>query len=310
MTTVFHPTAAIYERCQGSVAALRLDHLALVEVEGRDAADLLQRVTSQDVVGLPVAMSARATILDGKGKLLALFEVFRLDEGSFLLEVQRDRASALAALIDRYVFAEDVRVSVLDHEGLARVGPEVAAPTSAVRREGAGFDLCSMAWSAEAARSWAQRSWLPKADFAEALAAITTTVGGLDEFHALRIDAGLPYLGLDADPKTIPLEVGLDDACDAKKGCYPGQEIVARIRTYGHVNRLLCRVHVDATAAEVEQASALFDEDGDEAGRLTSAFALPSGGGLHALAMLPRALASAGTQLRFAAPDGRLASVR
>ncbi|MCB9918238.1 MAG: folate-binding protein YgfZ [Planctomycetes bacterium] len=291
--------ASTFESCRASSCTLVLDGLALVEVEGRDAADLLQRVTSQDVVGLDVGSGARATILSGKGKMLAFFEVFRPAPDRFVLEVGRDLSAELVERIDRYVFAEDVRVRVLPLHGVGAFGPDVArtSPGFGVTATEGGYEVWSSSFVVPGRRRWLPEGSLP-----------TESMGDMQDWHALRIDAGVPWYGLDADDKTIPLEVGLDDACDASKGCYPGQEIVARIRTYGHVNRQLCRLRVDG--ADVPAHGVLiYDEDDLEAGRITSAYAVPGGPVVHALGMLPRALASVGNELRVGAIDGPRAVV-
>ncbi|MCA8968860.1 MAG: folate-binding protein YgfZ [Planctomycetes bacterium] len=291
---------SIHGACRASSCMLALDGLALVEVEGADAADLLQRVTSQDVVNLGVGSGARATILSGKGKLLAFFEVFRAAGDRFLLEVGRDRATDLVERIDRYVFAEDVRVRVLPLHGVGAFGPDVVVKTPGFGVTGSA-DGSYEIWSSSFGET-GRRQWLPQ----DALP--SKPMGDMQDWHALRIDAGVPWYGLDADDKTIPLEVGLEDACDGSKGCYPGQEIVARIRTYGHVNRQLCRLRVESAEAPAH-GTLLYDEDDLEAGRVTSAYAVPGGAIVHALGMLPRALSSLGTELRVGSPDGAKAVV-
>src|SRR5262249_22449713 len=64
--------------------------------------------------------------------------------------------------------------------------------------------------------------------------------------ECLRMGAGLVKVGVDTEPNTLALEADLADHCSATKGCYTGQEIVARIQTYGHTNRALCLLHLAA----------------------------------------------------------------
>ena len=108
----------------------------------------------------------------------------------------------------------------------------------------------------------------PRAD----LAAISAD-GGLDadEYERARIEAGIPRLGADLDESTIPQEAWLDrDAVSFTKGCYLGQELVARIDSRGHVNRVLRWVR-PTTRRRRSAADAEIEVDGKVVGQVTSA---------------------------------------
>lgn len=95
---------------------------------------------------------------------------------------------------------------------------------------------------------------------------------GVQALEALRIEAGRPRFGLDTDHRTIPHEVGwVGTAVHLAKGCYRGQETVARVANLGRPPRRLVRLHIDGSVREVlpERGSAIF-VDGAEVGRLTS----------------------------------------
>ena len=304
-----------YAALRESAALVALDHRGLLRIEGPDAADLLQRVCSQDAVGMPVGGGAPATLMTGKGKLEAVFELFRLDQELFVAECDAADVATLRALIDRYVFAERVELEVCDLRGLGVFGPDavesVAAAASWQPNDAAaacgkiaptfaeGVFVGSTSLGVPAIRVFAPARYLSVV--ADACSGLPRA--GWDEYEALRIDAGFPRFGQDADNTTIPLEANLDAACDPDKGCYIGQEIVARIRTYGHVNRALVRIHSQDPIDAIPASGTLLYDEGIEAGRLTSAYISPLDQRLHALAMLP-AILDDDVDLHLGGPDG------
>lgn len=295
--------ASVHAAARSEAVLLSLGDRALLVIEGAESTDLLQRVCSQDAENLPVGAGAPACILTGKGKLLAYFELFRVRPDLFLCEVDRAQRKPLADEVERYIFGERIELQQPSWGSVGVFGPAAADwledPPAGVRPFGSGYLLFSTRLGVPGYRLHGP------GDEVDALArslADDLPLGGFHDYEALRIDAGEPRYSVDADESTIPLEVGLDDACDPDKGCYIGQEIVARIRTYGHVNRKLCRVVVD-TEAPPERGTLVFDED-VEAGRITSAYASPADGKVRALAFLPAVLAEAGTELRAGGANG------
>ena len=309
--------AETHRALRETAALVALEHRAVLRIEGPDAADLLQRVSSQDAVGMDQGAGAPATLLTGKGKLEAIFELHRLGPELFVAECRRAAVETLRQLIDRYVFAERLELEVLDLQGIGVFGPEAGKRVSRAMpglsewssgfacaaldsaAPSAGFVLASDGLAVPAFRVFADAQRLE--DIAAACEALPRA--GWEDYEALRIDAGFPRFGHDVDGSTLALEAGLDAACDPDKGCYIGQEIVARIRTYGHVNRELVRVRsLEAVNASLASPALIFDE-GIEAGRLTSAFVSPVDQRLHGLAMLP-AMLDEDVELRVGSADG------
>lgn len=99
-----------------------------------------------------------------------------------------------------------------------------------------------------------------------------------------RIEAGIPYQGEDLDDRTIPLEAGLEDALSEDKGCYPGQEVIARIINLGHPTRWLRRLSLDGEHCVATDAPLTINER--EAGRVTSSVSWPGLGRTEALGYL------------------------
>jgi folate-binding protein YgfZ len=120
--------------------------------------------------------------------------------------------------------------------------------------------------------------------------------------HAcLRIASGEPLVGTDSEPSTLALELPIVDHISLTKGCYTGQEIVARIHTYGHTNRSLCRLAITGTGAIAAGTALSEPDDDDPVGRVMSAADIPGAPGRIAFGFVPAPLAVAGTRLRLVA---------
>jgi len=182
----------------------------VVEVQGPGAAAFLQGLISQDVESLDPVKARRSFLLGPQGKLRALLWVSR----------DGDRHELYTDVGYGHVVAED-----LGHYKI-RVKAVISGPEPAWQVIGGsgGVD----ASSGGLVRSFVREA-PPQSEFLSP-----------DRWAALRIEAGEPVMGVDVDEKTIPQETGVvEDAVSFTKGCYLGQELVARIDTRGRVNRHL-----------------------------------------------------------------------
>jgi aminomethyltransferase len=278
--------AAGYARLRpgGEGAAVR-GRAALIWVEGPDAAGFLHGLLSNDVAGLAVGGAARALLLDAKGHVQADLRVRRDADDAFTLVVAEDAGALVAGLLDRYHFSEDLEL----------IGPEEA-------------DTVTLPAPAAAAAAFEVTvpSLLPGAveavvdDPAAAIAA-----GGLPEappeaLEMARIAAGAARVGVDTGPSTLVQEAALEgDAVSFEKGCYLGQETVARVNYRGRVNRRLRGLRL---AGGPPAAGGRVLLDGREVGRMTSAAATPDLGPVG-LAILRRE-AEDGATVAVEAGDG------
>lgn len=236
----------------------------VVWVEGTEAITFLDGQLSADVAGSTPGAVARSFLLEPRGKLRAIVWVLRTELGAGLL-CEIDRAPAVVDALRRFLFRIDARVEpgeTLDtfwgagdgappHWEATSEGPRVTFPGSAPHRAAMG----------------AVGPWLTA-----------------EQVAAHRVVAGEPVFGRDVDEGTIPHETGLvAEAVSFTKGCYLGQELVARIESRGHVNRHLRRV--DFPAAEVAEDAEVFLGDA-AVGRLGTVAPVPDG--TVALAMLRR----------------------
>jgi folate-binding protein YgfZ len=212
--------------------AHRIRPAAVIDVEGEDRVAFLHGQLTQDVKALQPGEVRAAAGLTPKGKLLFIARLLRLPDRIRLLLTAASREQTLAHLKKYAVFQ---KVSVVDRSDevvrLGLYGPGAAAST-------------------------ARESWilLPgEGEFSREILAPTSARPEIGEWFAeagstpvsdetaeiLRIEAGRPRFGKDADESHLADEVGLNEAISTTKGCYVGQEIVARMRTYGRVNRRL-----------------------------------------------------------------------
>ncbi len=281
----------------------------LVRVEGKDAAEFLHRLCSQDVLTLGDGELRPAAFLDAKGKLLFTCLVFRLGD-AYWLETRAEQVEGLAALLEKYHFTEKLTIS------RPQLGPcweqvhwatndparqrcaELfdGAPSVTVERRGILFRrVHGRAVAQEALRD--DDSMMPVAP------------RPLDEPRAecLRLLAGFLRVGVETEPRTLALEADLDDHVSTTKGCYTGQEIIARVHTYGHVNRKACLLLL-APGPAITAALPLHEpEDQLAVGRVLHAVPIPGRGELLGVGYLPQDFQAIGCKLALA--EGRAVEV-
>lgn len=262
-------------------------------VRGPDAADFLQRLCSQDVLSLAPGDSRPAAFLDSKGKVVVTCLVQRRIDGAapaFALETEAAQAESLARLLDRYHFTEKLAIEGPRPEFVCTewIGAADAAPPPA-------GDGLVFAWKRggvqfvrrHAGRTAAEPTWNGAA-LSPDLAAV------------LRMGAGVVAVGVDTEPATLALEAFLDDHCSSTKGCYTGQEIVARIHTYGHTNRALCLLELDDGPALTAPVVLHEPDDDLPVGRVMAAVRVPEKARRRGLGYLPKDFQGTGQRLRVA----------
>jgi folate-binding protein YgfZ len=232
-----------------------------VRVAGPDAEEYLQRMLSQDVA-MPVGDAREALLLTARARVIAPMTVLRRSHDDFLLSTEPGLGERIVAELRRARFAAKVEVEPEVHEAHLVFGP---------RPDGVAY----------AVADFGEEAW-------EALdAAFPEGAGPLDQsaLELMRIRAGTPATGREIDDRVLPAEAGLTErAVSFTKGCYPGQEPVARLHYRGRANRGL---RVLALDGEPPAYDAPLELDGKDVGRVTSAVADPAGGVL-ALAYVRR----------------------
>ncbi|HKC49797.1 MAG TPA: glycine cleavage T C-terminal barrel domain-containing protein [Myxococcota bacterium] len=305
--------AELFEAVAGARAALReLPGRGLIRATGADRVRFLNGMLTADVAKLEPGAAAPALQLDRKGHVLA--DLWLLAEVDALwLDSAPGTEAELLAVLEKHVIADDVALAshsagvrqwALEGPGARDAARAIGgANPPAGKFERADFAGASVLWlaggsvSAEGLRALAPREIA--AELARALA-----LPPLDDAAAevLRIAAAIPALGRDVTPRNFPQEARLERAISFTKGCYVGQEIVARIASRGAVNRVLVQLRTDALVAPGASVSV----DGVSAGQVTSSAESAATGAL-ALAYLKIEYARPGQRVAIDAVGGEVA---
>jgi tRNA-modifying protein YgfZ len=212
-------------------------HRGIVRITGPDRLSWLNSLTTQRLESLPAGAAVQALVLSPNGHI-EHHMVLADDGGAVWAHVEPDTAEALVAFLESMRFMLRVETAdVTPGYGLLTVmGPEVPeVPGVTVALPGSlGTDLI------------VPRDRL--AAVAGGLVPDGVRPAGMQAYEALRIAAHQPRLGLDTDHRTIPHEVGwIETAVHLDKGCYRGQETVARVHNLGHPPRRLVMLHLDGS---------------------------------------------------------------
>lgn len=279
----------------------------LLVLSGFDREIFLQGMVSNDVVGIPEGETRHAALLDVTGHILADLHVWTWPD-ALLVETDPACLDVLLTTLSKLLIMEDVQIA--DHSDQYE--------TVSVYGEAAGqIDL--PIFTAEVIPTSLPIMpgidvWLPdgKDDAWNALLALGAIPLTAEDADALRIDAGIPKWGAELSPSVLLPEAEMADAVSYTKGCYVGQEIVARLHARGHTNKALRRILLAEDAPVPPVGTGIYvPEDGSEPGReigtVTSAAESPSRGGQSiALAYLRKEYFEPGTPIsvQIAQPNG------
>ena len=224
-----------------------------VEVQGTDRIPFLHNLLSQDLKGLQPGLARRAALLTPNAKLLAdLLVVAETDR--LLLLCLGTRTSTLLETLERYRIVEDATARALELVCLALQGPgspAVIAQTFGVPVPPAASGAHELLSFGPAQVRCVRQTitgepgyvlLVPALDAAELWRALSKRArpAGWEALNVVRIEAGIPWYGIDMDDSTLLPETGLEaEAASQSKGCYIGQEVIARLATYGSVSRKL-----------------------------------------------------------------------
>ena len=219
-------------------------HRDVLTISGPDRLTWLHTLLSQHLTELAPHTATQALLLDANGRVEEHLQV--LDDGERTwLDMEPGRAVGFRDYLERMKFWSQVEVEAPDVAVLSVLGPDAAAvvtaaePATVISRPtswpaGGGLDLL-----------------VARTDLALAAAKLSAAGArplGSWGFEALRVAAGVPRLGQDTDDKTIPHEVGwIGTAVHLQKGCYRGQETVARVHNLGKPPRRLVLLHLDGS---------------------------------------------------------------
>jgi len=274
----------------GGSGVIDLSSRGRLLVSGSEAVMFLNGLITNDMKTLALNSWMPAVFPNVQGRLIAAVRIIHRDDG-FLIDTERATLEAIAKLLGRFTLAGDFQVrdlssetamlSVQGRKAAQAVGEALDETAASIARAGVataklengkvtiirathsgedGFDLFVDANAAE--------------DLRRSLIAAGAAPFGEEVAETLRIEAGIPRFGIDMDETKVVTETNLDDAVSFTKGCYIGQEIIARIKYRGHVAKKLTGVLLDQTVA-LESGAKILSDDDKEIGIVTSATISP-----------------------------------
>ena len=289
----------------------------ILRVEGRDRVNWLHNLITTDVEAMQAGSAAYSLLLEAKAHVLADFVLVNQPE-HFWLYTSRAAHANLFANLRRAIFREKVTLTdISDQFGIISVQGPLAS------------DCLSKTLNLSISRSLIASLRLPLTnhqllcvpnpripnrfdilaprdaipDLNRSLATNGANPISLDALNIVRVEAGIPQYGDDFDEITLAPEARLDEFIAPSKGCYPGQETIARIRNLGHVNRLLVQLQI--ANSQFPGRSDLIIADEKEIGQITSVVWSFARNMPLALGYTRREYATDGTRVQIAHGDMR-----
>jgi folate-binding protein YgfZ len=247
-----------YEALSKEAGLLDLTHSGTIEVSGDDRVRFLHGMLTNDIKGLQPGQGCYAAFLTAQGRMVGDLRVFCLRE-TLLLTTEPGVRDKLAPALAKYVIGERPRLvdrseelAILSVQGprapevLSQLSPGLVLPEQPFDHlEAKVVDARIIMCRVQRVQAGGYDLILPKTNLFE-LWMLLLEQGrscgllpvGLESYNIHRMEAGIPWYGVDMDESTLPIEAGLEkSAISFNKGCYIGQEPVARITYRGHVNR-------------------------------------------------------------------------
>jgi folate-binding protein YgfZ len=306
----FGDAGAELRAAREAAAAFDLSDRAQIAITGRDRVKFLHNFCTADIKSLAPGQGCEAFVTNVKGRVLAHVFVFAEDD-ALTVETVAESEAPLLAHLDRYIITEDVRLTsrTADFAELYVSGPNAAAALHSCGLGGEELAVNSHR-SPRPGVSIRRVDWfdvpgfllsVPRDELADRWGRCVqdaATAAGSHAFHALRIASRFPLYGTDVTDERIAQEVArTEQAINFRKGCYLGQEPIARLDALGHVNRELRGVTLDTDALPTP-GSPIVDDDGQEIGSITSTAIHPTDSRAIALAYIRRPLNTPGSSVQ------------
>jgi glycine cleavage system T protein len=319
-------TAAEYTLVRGGGAGLiDLSARGRIEVSGAEAVQFLNGLITNDVKALEKGAWMRAAFPNVQGRLIAEARILKLEDESFLFDTEAATHERVLKTLERFTLAGDFRVkdvtadvALISVQGASASEIITAALTSAAPARVERGRVHSAEWNNQTLQviraTWTAEDgfdlFINEAEAAslwDTLMSAGARVVGFDALDILRIEAGVANYGLDMDETNVVLEAAPDDAVSFTKGCYIGQEIIARIHWRGHVAKKLTGLSFEEQG-ETKRGDKIRTADGKEVGRLTSVTFSPVLNRLVALAYVKYDYLAPGTRVGVLSDETELAA--
>ncbi|MBI1372548.1 MAG: hypothetical protein GC159_07280 [Phycisphaera sp.] len=279
-----------YAAIRKRVALFDAPQRGLIRLTGAERQDFLHRMLTCNVNALQPGDVTRGFLLNVKGRIMADMLVAHFDDAT-LIDLDLPDAPAVAAELDKLLFGEDVQIADLSdsHHRVSLHGPMAGGVVEWWRDTVGGGGEQADAWHFryDETGETGVHLWAP----AERIAPIGEKLDDLAEvfklrpigwlaYNIARVEAGMPLFHVDFGPSNLPHETGsrlLADAVSFTKGCYRGQEIVARMQSLGHPAKILVGFRADGGEVPVSETPLLDADSADAAtvGAVTSSTYAP-----------------------------------
>jgi tRNA-modifying protein YgfZ len=274
-----------YTLIRRQVGFLDRTDFGVLELTGRDRATFLHALLSNEIKALTPGQGCAATLLDVHGKVQVVVYVWVADDRIFVVTPPAMAAKTAEAL-DHYLFSEKVAIEDVsrEHALFVLAGPRAAEtserligvrpPDTPWSHVVATLDDTPVRLVSGGGETGEPEVWI-MAGSAEASKVRAALTGanvppiGPEAFESSRIEAGTPVFGHDVDESVLLPEIPFQNLLSHTKGCYPGQEVVVRIRDRGHVNRLLRGLVLEGDQVPPQGAEVVADDGA--IGKVTSA---------------------------------------
>jgi folate-binding protein YgfZ len=312
-----------YWTVKRTVGLADISNVGRLRITGKDRVSFLNGLLTNDVSQLKENSGQRSALLNSKARVLADLHLYPQTD-SLLIDTGESPASHVKEILDRFIITEDVQIRDVtsDLVQITVQGPKSSEAIKQVLGTQAHdlkqFEQRSLGPSTIIARDRTGQSGydiiLPALEAEPVWHGFLLNGGeiglnpvGSQALEILRLEAGYPKYAADMDENTIVLEAGFKDALSFNKGCYLGQEVVARATHIGRVNKQLVGLIVE-TKDSVPPRSKL-TSDGREAGFITSAAFSPGLGRVASLGYANRDFAKEGTRVNVQSGETSLSAV-
>lgn len=241
-----------YQAAQTGLVWRDMSHFGRFQVAGADAAALLHHLTTNDIKGMAAGETREAVMISSKARVLDWLTISRLETNNFRVITSPNRRALFAPHARQFIlFRQDVKIQDQTESGpmWGAFGPDAAqldSKTPTKRLPGGGFLVFETPENAVSLDN--------------------------ETFNVLRIESGIPVAGLELSEEINPWEAGLEGAISLAKGCYNGQEVVARLHAYKKIKQGLFGLKLESVPTELPQK---LSKNGKNAGFVTSAIESP-----------------------------------
>lgn len=300
-----------YWTVRRTVGLADVSHLGRLRITGKDRTSFLNGLLTNDVSQLKENGGQHTALLNSKARVLADLHLYTQPDG-LLVDTGESAGSHVKEILDRFIITEDVQIhdATRDLVQITVQGPKSSLAIKQVLGADAQnlkqLEQMSLGPSTIIARDRTGQSGydiiLPVLEAEPVWHGFLLNGGeiglnpvGSEALEILRLEAGYPKYAADIDENTIVLEAGFKDALNFTKGCYLGQEVVARATHIGRVNKQLVGLEVDTKTSILPRSKLM--NDGKEAGFVTSAAFSPGLGKVACLGYANREFVKEGTKL-------------